>query len=266
MIDQQTTVSTEITNSTKIKVKGFEINYFKIGNGPQKLLIFPGALGQVTNFEPLIENFDRKKYTIYIWDPPGYGLSRPPNRDFSPGFLYRDADCAIALMEALCIDRYSMLGWCNGGCTALIAASKAADRVEKLVVWSCNAYVTSKDLEFYETTRDVYAWCEKRRLPQFQMYGEKYVSDTWSGWIDAFHKILDEDDGDVCRGVLAEINAPTLILHGSEDDLVPIEHAVYLHDNIKGSTLEVFPGGKHILHILFPEKFNSLVDNFLTIQ
>ncbi|KAF0729846.1 valacyclovir hydrolase [Aphis craccivora] len=29
-------------------------------------------------------------------------------------------------------------------------------------------------------------------------------------------------------------------------------------------SLEIFPDGKHIIHFMFPEKFNSLVDNFLT--
>jgi valacyclovir hydrolase len=135
-------------------------------------------------------------------------------------------------MQALGIDKYSMLGWCNGGCTALIAASKASYQVDKVVVWSCNAYVTGKELDFYETTLDVREWPDTRRLPQF----EKYVSETWCGWIDAFQKILDDDDGDVCRGVLVEINALTLILHGTEDTLVPVEHAVYLHNHIKCST------------------------------
>jgi len=118
----------------------------------------------------------------------------------------------------------------------MIAASRAADRVDKLVVWSCNAYVTGKDLEFYETTRDVRRWPDAMRIPQFKAYGEKYVMDTWSGWIDAFRKILKDDDGDVCRGALAKINAPTLILHGAKDMLVPLEHGVYLHENINRST------------------------------
>ncbi|XP_016656492.1 valacyclovir hydrolase [Acyrthosiphon pisum] len=242
MMVERSSVSSEPI-STKIKVKDLEINYFQVGNGPQKLLIFPGVLGLIGDYTSLTENLDREKYTIYMCDPPGYGLSRPPNRDFSPGFLYRDADSAIALMETLGIDRYSMLGWCNGGCTAMIAASRAADRVDKLVVWSCNAYVTAKDLEEYEKTRDVQGWPDAMRIPQCGMYGEKYVSETWSGWIDAFRKILDDDDGDVCRGELAKINAPTLILHGAKDVLVPVEHGVYLHENIKRSTLEIFPEG-----------------------
>lgn len=118
----------------------------------------------------------------------------------------------------------------------MIAASKAADRVDKLVVWSCNAYVTARDLEYYETTRDVQRWPDAMRIPQCEMYGEKYVSETWSGWIDAFRKILEDNDGDVCRGALAKISAPTLIMHGGKDVLVPVKHSVYLHENISRST------------------------------
>lgn len=49
----------------------------------------------------LTDNFDHEKYTMITWDPPGYGLNRPPERDFSPGYLYRDADLAISLMEVI---------------------------------------------------------------------------------------------------------------------------------------------------------------------
>ncbi|XP_026806043.1 valacyclovir hydrolase-like [Rhopalosiphum maidis] len=264
-MDQQTTVSIEL-NSTKIKIKDVDINYVKIGNGPQKLLIFQGALGQISDFQLLTKNLDPNKYTIYLWDPPGYGLSRPPVRDFSPGFLNRDADYAIALMEALGVDKYSMLGWCNGGSTAIIAASKVADRVDKLVVWSCGAYVTGKGLAALESSRDVHKWPNSRRIPRFKMYGEKYLSDKWSELLDAFQAILHDDGGDVCIGALAQIKAPTLILHGTWDEIVPIDHAVFLHKNIKNSTLEIFPDGEHGIHMTFPEKFNSLVNNFLTIK
>lgn len=36
-----------------------------------------------------------------MWDPPGYGFSRPPNRDYSSGFFYRDAEYAVSLMDVM---------------------------------------------------------------------------------------------------------------------------------------------------------------------
>lgn len=131
------------------------------------------------------------------------------------------------------IDKYSLLGWSDGGITALIAASKAVDQVDKLVVWGSNAYVTEKDIELYEKIRDVEKWSPRMRQPFIELYGEKYFAETWSAWVDSFQTILKENKGDICREVLPKINAPTLILHGAQDPLVPIEHPVYLHKNIK---------------------------------
>lgn len=59
-------------------------------------------LGSIfTDFKPQIETLNREKYTIISWDPPGYGFSRPPDRDFSSGFFDRDADCVITLMKVI---------------------------------------------------------------------------------------------------------------------------------------------------------------------
>lgn len=136
-------------------------------------------------------------------------------------------------VQSLNINKYSLLGWSDGGITALIAASKAVDQVERLVVWGSNAYVTEKDLELYEKIRDVQKWSPRMRQPFVELYGDDYFSRTWNAWVDSFRTILDENKGDICREALSKIIAPTLILHGAQDPLVPIEHPVYLHKNIK---------------------------------
>jgi valacyclovir hydrolase len=46
-----------------------------------------------------VEGLDKSKFTVIAWDPPGYGNSRPPTRDFSQGAHYRDADGAVKLMQ-----------------------------------------------------------------------------------------------------------------------------------------------------------------------
>jgi len=127
------------------------------------------------------------------------------------------------------------LGWCGGGTTALIVASKAVDRVDKVVVWSCNAYVNTKDIDYYKKIRDVQTWPQYLKQSHIEMYGEKYFSETWEAWVDGNEALLETNDGDICRKVLPEINTPTLIMHGLLDKLIPIEHAIYLHENIKNS-------------------------------
>ncbi|XP_050523447.1 valacyclovir hydrolase-like isoform X3 [Daktulosphaira vitifoliae] len=249
----------------KIKVNDIEINYLKVGSGPKTLLLLPGALGSIyTDFKPQIENLSRKKYTIVVWDPPGYGFSRPPSRDCSSGFFYKDAEYVVTLMDALNINQYSLIGWSDGGITALIAASQAVDKIQNVIVWGSNAYLTDKDIKLYEKIRDVKKWSPKMRQPFINLYGEEYFAKTWSSLIDAYRAILEENKGDICCGELSKIEAPTLVLHGSQDPLVPIEHPVYIHKNLKYASLEIFPDGKHNIHLRYPEKFNSSIENFLS--
>lgn len=125
------------------------------------------------------------------------------------------------------------MGWSDGGITALIAASQAVDHVEKLIVWGSNAYVTEKDVELYENIRDIQKWSPRMKQPFVELYGIKYFAETWSVWVDSFQAILKENKGDICREALPKIKAPTLIIHGAQDPLVPMEHPVYLHKHIK---------------------------------
>jgi pimeloyl-ACP methyl ester carboxylesterase len=60
-----------------------------------------------------------------------------------------------------------------------------------------------------------------------------------------------------------EIEAPTLVVHGDADRIVPYENGVELARRIPGSRLEAFPGAGHLLFLESPERFNPLVAEFL---
>jgi valacyclovir hydrolase len=44
-----------------------------------------------------------------------------------------------------------MLGWSDGGITAMIVAAKYPERVDKLVIWGANAYVIEEEAKIYES-------------------------------------------------------------------------------------------------------------------
>jgi len=46
-----------LQKQTKIKVNNIEINYLKVGNGPQTLLLLPGTLGSLPNKLSIILNY-----------------------------------------------------------------------------------------------------------------------------------------------------------------------------------------------------------------
>jgi pimeloyl-ACP methyl ester carboxylesterase len=57
--------------------------------------------------------------------------------------------------------------------------------------------------------------------------------------------------------------APTLLLWGEKDEIVPLDTGKKLHDALAGSQLVVIPGVGHLLHELHPEVVNPVVVGFL---
>ena len=46
----------------------------------------------------------------------------------------------------------------------------------------------------------------------------------------------------------SEINVPTLVIHGTEDPIIPYEHGVYLSEVIPNAVLVTLEGAGHELH------------------
>ncbi|KAJ8790615.1 hypothetical protein J1605_004588 [Eschrichtius robustus] len=53
-------------------------------------------------------------------------------------------------MKMLTFKKVSLLGWSDGGITALIAAARYPSYINKMVIWGANAYVTDQDEEIYQ--------------------------------------------------------------------------------------------------------------------
>ncbi|RLU24479.1 hypothetical protein DMN91_002568 [Ooceraea biroi] len=248
----------------KIQVDDININFARVGTGDHPVLLLPGALGTIwTDFKPQIENLDTEKLTIVAWDPPGYGKSRPPDRTFPDDFFERDAMWAHNLMKALGYSKFSLVGWSDGGITALVLAATYPESVRKMIVCAANAYIHPDETKAYENIRDINKWSERMRTPMIQAYGEDYFRQTWTNWIDGMLKLYDKQNGDVCKQALSRIKCPTFIIHGAKDALVLPEHSTYLKQNITDSRLHIFEKGAHNLHLRYPEEFNKLVTDFL---
>lgn len=62
-----------------------------------------------------------------------------------------------------------------------------------------------------------------------------------------------------------EIAAPTLVVHGDADRIVPYENGVELARRIPGARFETFSGAGHLLFIEDAPRFNLMVMTFLTV-
>ncbi len=65
------------------------------------------------------------------------------------------------------------------------------------------------------------------------------------------------------RERVGQIRAPTLVITGDDDPLVPPENSRFLAERIPGAELVVFPGGRHAFNVEFEEESNSAVLEFI---
>lgn len=244
-----------------IKIGDQRIHVVKKGSGERNILLMPGALGSAkTDFGPQLQGLDGDRFTVIGWDPPGYGESRPQDRNFD-NFFYNDAEMAAKTMTELGIEKYSLMGWSDGGITALILAAKHQKKVDKLVIWGSNAYVCKSDIDMIHKVADVSAWSARMRQPMEEVYGDKFPQ-LWAAWVGAYTDIYTRG-GDICVQCLQNIMAPSLIIHGMKDVMVAEEHVHHMAENIKNSTKHIWEGGKHNLHLKHSEEFNKLVQDFI---
>ena len=248
--------------SQTVQVEDKNIHFVKKGSGSSTVLLMPGALGSSkTDFGPQLEHLDGDKFTVIGWDPPGYGDSRPPDRNFE-NFFHEDAKMAGNLMSHLGYDKYSLLGWSDGGITALILASQMQQNVQKVVIWGSNAYICKSDIDMINQVADVTQWSPRMRKPMEDMYGDKFPS-LWTQWVEAYRDIYSNNQGDICCQNLKDILAPTLVIHGMKDVMVAEEHVHHLAENIKNARKYIWEDGKHNLHLKYYKEFNQLVQDFI---
>lgn len=174
-------------------------------------------------------------------------------------------------------ERVIVIGWSMGGWKALELYLEYPQKVIGLVLVSAFAkYLRSDDypcgtspallrkLErkfradyrgglryFYDLVfrnKEWHGLAEKLPIP------EKKDIDRW------FEKLKKEDK----RKILPQIEVPTLLIHGSEDQVALAESSKYLHDNIRGSELHVLEGAGHAPMVEASGLFNSLLREFVT--
>ncbi|XP_075529427.1 serine hydrolase BPHL-like isoform X2 [Dermacentor variabilis] len=216
-----------------------------------------------TDFAPQLEKLNKQLFTIIAWDPPGYGFSRPPERTFPVDFYHRDARVLAAVLHKLGHKQYFVVGWSDGANTGMILAAMYPERIQKLVAFGGNAFVTEHDVQLLEATRNIDKWSEKMRASMEAMYGTEHFRQLWSRYCDFYQDLLHKNYGEVCRKELPLIRCPTLVVQGGKDPLVPMHHALYLLQHIAKAKLYLVPDGKHNLHFKYADEFNKVVTEFL---
>src|SRR5262245_57464610 len=195
-----------------------------------------------------------QRFQIYTIDLIGFGASR--NRH--PFVLAEAASHLIHWMDHLGIARASFVGHSMGGFIAAELAADAPERVERLVL--VDAAVLAFERSYVRHTFGLL-----RELQQLQpnflplLFTDALRAGPATIW-RAASELLRTD----MRPKLAHIRAPTLLVWGERDAIIPLEVGQRLAQLIPGQNLAVIKGGGHVPMWDCPRAFNRVVVEFLT--
>jgi pimeloyl-ACP methyl ester carboxylesterase len=259
----------------KIKSNGIELHYEIYGAGEPLVLI--GGLGADTFlwFRQIPEL--RKHFQVIAFDNRGAGESDKPEEAYTiPMFA---ADTA-GLLTGLGIPPAHVIGASLGGFIAQEFALSFPAQLDRLVLVSTSFGGPHSVPTPPET---IAAMLNRTGNPETDIRNS-FKLFTNEKWQESHPEIIDQyvqwrvahpqpgmayqrqamaPAGFNAEDRLAQITAKTLVAHGEEDRVVPVENGRMLASKIANSRLMIFPKGGHAFTIEQADEFNKAVTEFL---
>ncbi|MBI2660820.1 alpha/beta hydrolase [Candidatus Woesearchaeota archaeon] len=275
--------------------------YYEILSGHPPIVFLHGVTSNHTMFHPYIKHFNQNGFGTLAYDHRGDGKSTHiSNPKFhSPSANVSDLE---HLLGAEGIEHATLIGQSLGGMIAQFYAIEHPSRVDALVLVSTsydltktygrtalNRFVLKIDPVtraalnllntavglfipdgpaggIYTDSREDYYpdFSEKtfREKPEayflFAVYGKNSAA-----YVRAMHALTGEMMKWSTERLAPLISAPTLIIHGQSDPLIPVATAHELNEMIRNSRKEIVPGG-HAIVYRKPEILIPIIDRFLT--
>lgn len=254
------------------------IAYQVYGQGEKDLIFVPGFISQIEHYweEPTWARWLTRlgKFArVVLFDKRGTGLS---DRVAVPPMDERMDDIR-AVMDAVGMEKASVMGISEGGSLASVFAAYHPQRCENLILYGAFAsfkswFPTEEALEQLFDYIDT-AWGSGTSVPHFvpSKTGDMQFQEWWGKY-----ERLGASPRDVARimrmnsqiditDILPAIKAPTLVLHKTEDVLIDIEGGRTLARLIPGAKLVELPGKDHFVFIgSEADQILSEIEEFIT--
>lgn len=254
--------------SRRIKINGLDIHYLTGGKGDPLIIVHGGSEGAsawLKNIEILAH-----KYTIYIPDMPGFGSSQVYEGDYSiPDMV----DFMDNFAQSMGLKSFYMMGHSLGGGIALNYALKYPNKTRKLVLVS--SLCLGKEIAWWLklfTTPVICRSIGKAAISFFK--GVKYIARFLGPWeivgpvtktsiqIGGYINSLTKQTV-VLLTQLQYIMAPTLVLWGAKDPIVPFAQAYAAAELIPDCQVKVFENSGHSVYRERLNEFSSVLEGFL---
>jgi len=276
---------TQTPQDQYIKVGQINTRFWALGDEGTTIILIHGIGGSVEAWTPNI-NVLAQHHRVYAIDLVGFGRSDKPSMPYSFSYMARFVNDFI---QAQHIDRATVIGHSLGGGVSLQFTIQFPDRVEKLVLVSSGGLGRELNLLLRLATLPVIGELltrpSRKRTAQFLkecIHDPALVTDdlvelfyqmaVLPGAQKSFLATLRADvnlrglRADAMRSIqhdLATITAPTLIVWGQQDRIVPVAHAHAAERRIPNAELRILDPCGHMPQFERAEEFNALVLGFL---
>jgi pimeloyl-ACP methyl ester carboxylesterase len=248
--------------------------YRESGSG-YPLILINGLASTMDMWNPPVLRAVSEHFRVIIFDNRGTGYSGSSDKPISIPLLARDT---AILMEKLGISSADLLGLSMGASVAQELAIRFPERISRLVLVSgtCGGTesvkvqpaIVAQLLDKSGTARDVACRMFSLLFPPswlaahdpfsscpevYETSGEGIVArqaSAFFGWTGSFDRL-----GDIC--------APTLVITGTDDIVIPPANSSVISRRIPGALLLEIPGAGHGLMYQFPDRFSDCVLKFL---
>jgi pimeloyl-ACP methyl ester carboxylesterase len=257
----------------KLDIGGSLIQYADQGNGPVVLFLhgFGLSLGMWDGQEALAP-----RYRVVRFDARGFGGSDVGDAILT---MERIAEDAAVFIERLRLGPVILVGCSMGGYAAFSFTQKHASLLRGLVLVDTRAGADSPEarkgradlaakvmkegpqaaLDFF-LPRVFGSTTRASRADVVARLKDMMLATSPQGLSDGLHGIAARQDSTL---ILREISAPTLVVCGEEDAIIPWAETEIMHRGIKGSELAIIPKSGHLPSMETPAEFNTVLGKFL---
>jgi len=271
----------------EIELHGHRVGYQAAGSGPP-LVLLHGITSTAEAWREVMPRLS-ERYTVVAPDMIGHGRSAKPRGDYSLGAY---AAGVRDLLAVLGFERVSVAGHSFGGGIAMQFAYLFPEYVERMALISSGGLVREVHpmlraaalpgsewvlpllarewpVKAGEAVRDVAGKLGLEAGPDLAEFARGYASLTEEGASDAFvhtmRNVIDHEGQRVSaldRLYLAD-QVPTLIVWGSSDPIIPVEHGRRAHRIVGHSRYVEFEGAGHWPMLDDPGRLVSELTDFI---
>ena len=249
-------------------INGIKVYYESHVKGGEKgtILLLHHGFGCVKTWEEIYPGLVNEGYRVIMYDRRGYGRSEKGS-DFmnfyvSDGFRQEGVEEMASLMNFFGIERFHVIGQCEGGVVGADYAARFPDQIESMVIASTQFFSkipmtevnsrafpkTFRDLEPELKTKLV-EWHGEGAGPfydQFRQFGGSYGTDVFD-----------------LRLALSNVRCPALVLYPDRSSIFDVEQGVSMYRQLPKGELAVLPACGHNTYQYRPEDYVRIVLDFL---